>query len=187
MKLSCLLVGLFSMLWPVFAYAEDPRANSLVEIFTQACLRNVGNPDAVYAWASEKKLSPITNPEGQKVFIGDGNGGAAWNFRIANINAVLSIRSQAQTCAIYGEAADVSELHRWFDVIVGVSIGVGVKATTLKDDDQVGEFGHRIGKVILLKPFEKPPTERILALITNERPGGAYQVTMQITGLQPKL
>jgi hypothetical protein len=62
----------------------------------------------------------------------------------------------------------------------------GVKAITLKDDDQDREYGHRIGKVILLKPFEKPPTARILALITNERPGGAYQVTMQITGLQPK-
>jgi hypothetical protein len=124
MKLSCLLIGLCSLLWPALAHAEDPRANSLVEIFTQACLRNVGNPSAVYAWASEQKLSPITNPEGRKVYIGDGNDGAAWSFRVAGINAVLSIRSQTQACAIYGEAADVSEFHRWFDVIVSVITSV---------------------------------------------------------------
>lgn len=186
MKIPSLFFCLFSLLLPILTHAEDPRANSLVLVFTEVCLPNVGNPDAVYAWAAEKKLAPVTNPEGRKVFVGDGNEGAAWFFRVADITAVLSIRSQTKTCAIYGEKADVEAFQKWFDSIVSTIVGGGAKATTLMDQDQVGEFGHHVGKMILLKGFEKPPAWRVMTLITNERPGGAYQVTMQVGGLQPK-
>lgn len=182
-----LLLGLSSLLLSAGAHADDQRANSLVGVFTQACLPNVGNPRAVRAWAAEKHLTPVTNPDGQRMFIGDGSDGAAWFFQVADVPAVLSIRSQTQACAIYGEAADPVVFREWFEMIVrSLTTTPGIKATTLREDDQIGQYGHRVGKVVLVAPFEHPPTGRIFTLITNERPGGAYQVTLQLLGWQPQ-
>jgi hypothetical protein len=73
------------------ALADDPRVTGLMDLFSHACLSTHADPDLVRAWATGQKLSEVTNPQGQAIFMGSG-GGDAWFFQVAGTGAVLSTR-----------------------------------------------------------------------------------------------
>lgn len=165
---------------------RDPRSNDLMQTFAQACLgRTLGDPDATRAWAADKHLPELTSPEGRKIYIGEGPSGAAWFFQIGTIHAVLAIRGTG-ACAIFGEAADPAAFQQWLDKLVSTLSAArpGTGVTTLQNDSEPGPFGNHIGKVVLLKPFPSADSAVTFTLITHERPGGAYQVTLQVATLR---
>lgn len=166
--------------------AGDRRATNLAFYFMQACLGSrFGRPEATRAWAAARHLPQVTSALGQRTYVGEGSDGAAWFFQVGNTHAVVSIRSRTGACAIFGDAADPVAFQRLFHKIVSAAQASHpqIQMTDLKDDHQPGPFGQRVGKVVLLRPFPGAGAETIFTLITNERPEGPYQVSMQVAAL----
>src|SRR5262249_9566055 len=109
------------------AKAADDRAAFLVKLFTAVCVPNMGNPDGVRAWATEKNLAQIQAPEPLAIFVGQGSKGAAWALPTRYGNFALSIRGTTEACAVWAQAADPTEVEAAFKTIVE-----GVKRPAIK-------------------------------------------------------
>jgi hypothetical protein len=175
LKTLCLALGLLP-LFATAARADDPRVTRLMDVFSHACLATHSNPKLVRAWAAGQRLAEVTDPRGRAIFIGDG-GGDAWFIHVAGTGAVLSTRSSG-ACAIYGAAADPAEFLKWYEQFLSVAAQRGARVTLQRNDDVRGAYGDRIGKVSLIQPANPAIPPQILALITDQRTGGAYQVSM---------
>jgi hypothetical protein len=175
MRLSFALC--FFLIATVAARADDPRVLGLMGVFSQACLLTHADPGQVRAWAAARKLPEVTNPQGQQIYIGDG-GGTAWFFNVGGTQAVLSTRSSG-ACAVYGAAADPNLFLVWYNKIVSMEAQGGASVSLVRNDDNPGPFGERIGKVSLIQPSNPEIPAQTLTLITNQQAGGPYQVTMQ--------
>ena len=156
----------------------DPNADLLTDVFVKVCLPNTGSPEAITAWAAERHLPEITNAAGRKVFVGDGPSGTAWWLHGETTELVLSIRSTG-ACAVFAGNADPTALSGHFDEIVDRLSTHGTEVAALPDRSEPGPNGTRVGK---LKIFSAPDKRKLLVLtfITDERPGGAFQGSLQI-------
>ena len=168
------------------AYGQDKSstevqaANDIVNLFSEVCLHNLDHLNEVRDWAASKKLPKITNAEGRKIFVGEGDDGTGWFLLGKSTTIVLSIRSKTGACAVFGEHADSVAFANWYDTILkNLAAPIGSKAINTPEPDKVtaGQFGLRTGKV---RTIFKDGRLFLFILITNEKSGGAYQASMQI-------
>jgi hypothetical protein len=179
LKKLCLAVWLLSFSTAA-ARADDPRVTALMDVFSHACLSTQANSGLVRAWAAGQKLPEITSPQGRAIFIGNG-GGDAWLLRVAGTDAVLSTRTaygSSGSCIIYGTAADPAEFLKRYEQLLSLDTQHGARVTMQFNSDKPGAYGDRIGKLAFIQPANPAIPPQILALITNQRTGGAYQVSM---------
>ncbi|RDS86348.1 hypothetical protein DWU99_03575 [Dyella psychrodurans] len=145
---------------------------------------NLTNPERIRAWATGHHLPEVNNPKGRAVFVGDGPDGVAWHIHDENTELVLAIRSKTGGCAVYAEPLDPAALGQIYSMLIAGYAQKFSVTTPLPDKVQQGPFGTRIGKVRLIEvPASK--SHLLLTLITNEKSGGPYQGTLQITLTHP--
>jgi hypothetical protein len=178
-----LAVGLGAVVaggWPVWA-ADDgaspavQSSNDLMALFTQACTTNLGRPEGVRSWAADHHLASVQNPQAIAVY--GGEGGTAWSVRLPSGVFVLALRA-TQTCAVFGDKLDSGAVEKAVQQVVGQLKAAGNPVTILKEDNAQTDFGRRHG--IVYAVGNDRPKLLMLSVITNERPGGAYQATVQI-------
>ena len=99
---SLLVVGITS----TTAVADDASASFVTRLFIDVCVPNVGQAENVRAWALEKKLAEVTSPSALEVFVGAGDGGAAWAVPTSFGSFALSIRGRTHACATWARTAD---------------------------------------------------------------------------------
>lgn len=110
-----LATALAFLLVPVGAHADDVGASFLVRLFNQACVPNLGKPDAVREWAAAHHLTPVASPLALNVFVGPGGKGEAWFVNAPNAQGfALSIRGSTQACAVWARAADPQAVEAAF-------------------------------------------------------------------------
>jgi hypothetical protein len=175
----CLLsLSLFVVAAP--AHSDDKTAASdMFDLFAQACLQDPGNPDSTRAWATSHNLTVLTNPRGIQVFAG-GPGGAAWQTLEHGAPLVLSIRAVSGVCAVFVGSVDTAALSSSFErLIASLSTKFG-PSERLPDRTAAGQFGMRTQKVVMEQVANHKL--RIFTLVTDERPGGAFQATLQVGG-----
>ena len=89
------------------AAPSDLRAsNDLLELFTQVCMKNLGHPDGVQAWAASHTLASVQAPAAITAYVGAGEGGAVWAVPLNSGLFALAIRASTKACAVYAERAD---------------------------------------------------------------------------------
>lgn len=160
---------------------EEQAANDGVYLFSEACLSHLPKLNAVKDWAAAKGLHAIKPSFANRVYLGDGDDGIGWFVHGKTVNAVLSIRSRTGGCGVYLDHADPDAFAKWYDIILNsLAIPQGEKVIKTPEPDKVttGDFGKRTGKVRLIY---KNGYALMLVMITDEKFGGAYQDTMQIT------
>lgn len=165
------------------AAADDGAAsivrssNDLFQLFGQACTTNLGHPDGVRAWASSHQLTSVTDPRAIAAYAGDG--GSVWSVRLASGLFALAIRGAGQSCAVFGDKLDPGIVEKSVQQLADQMKGGGLSVAILKNDQTQTDFGRRHGVVYALANGD-PAKLIIMSVITNERPGGAYQATIQI-------
>lgn len=159
--------------------ATDPAANFIVKLFAAVCVLNMGQPDKVRDWASQKRLPTVSNPTARKVFMGEGDKGDAWYVPSQAGNFALSIRAATEACAVWAGGADPAESEALFRQIIEGVKRPGLEVTTL-DEKKVPT---PVGEALSLVYGVRATTEKrgfAFTLLTAENPGSSFQVSMQV-------
>lgn len=166
------------------AVAEDAEvlaANGVANTFLEACIKTLDTPDGVKNWAAANHLPEMTGPdEARKIYIGEGDGGGAWIIHGKTNTAVLAVRAKTGACALFAEHADPAASAKWYAMFVNaVAARYGTTTVSAMEPDKDGPspFGRHIGKTRAVLSDHKMAA---ITLMTFEKPGGAYQVSMQI-------
>jgi hypothetical protein len=168
----------------VAAAAQTPpsppvqTANGLLDLFSQACMKNLGKPDGVRAWAADHHLTSIGKPDALQVY-GGGDGGAVWAVATPAEPFVLALRASTQACAVFADKADPQTIEIYVGDLMQALKQTGRPVALLKNDQTPTSFGNRHGLVYAVGGGSWP-TLQVYTVITNERPGGPYQATVQV-------
>jgi len=163
---------------PVWA---DPGASVMTQLFSKVCLPDTRPPAwmRVAVWVLQQHLPEITNPKARKVYVGEGPNGKAWWLRGKDTETVLALRSEGM-CAVYAGSADPVALDNYFDGIMKDLSKKGPVTTPLPDRYTPSAYGMRVRKARVFTSPDKH-TDIFFLLITDERPGGPYQGTLQVS------
>lgn len=160
------------------ALATDPAANTVVRLFMDVCLPNMGRPSNVRAWAVQHQLAKVTNPAVLAVFVGSGDKGAAWAIPGDPVSFFLSIRGTSEACAVWARSANPDDVQTSFKKIVEGVKRPGVEVKIEQDTRSASQFGE-IHALSYSMVGMNQPSGFLLTLVTAERPGAGYQISMQ--------
>ena len=177
-KLALLLVATLA-LGSEAAFAADPAAGFVVGLFAKACIPNMGQPSKVEAWADNWHLHEITDPAPLRVFVGDGSEGKAWAVPAQYGSFALSIRGTTHACAVWARAAAPDEVEADFKRIIEGSKRPGLNVTVIADRSSSSPAG-RVHELVYQLSAAGAPTGFLLTMVTAERPGGAFQASLQV-------
>jgi hypothetical protein len=157
---------------------ETRAANELLDLFSEVCMKTLGKPEGVQAWAADHHVMSVETPEALKIYAG-GEGGAAWAVRTSTGQFVLAIRAQTHACAVFADKADPQVVEGYIEQLMQALRQTGRPVQVLKDDRSPTSVGLRHARVYAVGGSSGPAVE-VFAVITDERPGGPYQATVQV-------
>lgn len=169
-----LSVGLSSQ-----AIAADPSANIVIKIFIDACVPNMGRPDQVRAWATDKHLAPVTADAALAVFVGPGTHGNAWAVPSNAGSFALSIRGITQACAVWARAADPGEVEALYKKLILGAAQPGLEITTILGKSDPTPAGQARSLVYHLKA-QGASSGFVFTMLTAEHAGSAFQASLQV-------
>jgi hypothetical protein len=161
--------------------SADAAADFVVKLFTEVCVPNMGQPDKIRAWADQQHLQVITAPGALDVFVGPGGRGAAWAIPTATGNFALSLRGQTQACAVWARTADPARVEDLFRRLIDGTKRPGLEIKIEQDKSEPSSVGKARSLVYSLFATGAQ-TGFVLSLLTAERPGGAFQASLQVAG-----
>jgi hypothetical protein len=173
------LLALLFALAPLSAVADDPRANAVLRLFIDACVPNMGQPDKIRGWAQDQHLQEISAPAALGLFVGAGTKGAAWSVPSPLGSFALSIRGITEACAVWARAADPDDVAAGFKKLMeGVSrpdldVGIDSDTTATTPSGQVHSTVYHVWP-------SSGTSGYAFTLLTAERPGGAFQASIQV-------
>ena len=159
--------------------AADPAVNFVVRLFTEVCVPSMGQPAKVRDWANQKRLPSVSNPAAVAVFVGKGDKGEAWFVPSKLGNLALSIRGTTEACAVWAGAANPEESDALFQKIVEGVKRPGLEVTRLDDRKVPTPVGEARSLVYSVRPAAGQ-SGYAFTLLTSEKAGGAFQVSMQV-------
>ena len=171
------LIGLMTVA-PVTS-AEDASANFLTKLFTNVCIPNVGQPDKVRAWATEKNLPEVTSEPALNVFVGPGNKGIAWAVPSAYGSFALSLRAKTKACAVWARAANPTDVEKYFSEILEGASRPGVNVTIVKDSHDTTSGGNVHTLIYSVTASEARNSGLLYTMQVSKNSGGAFQATLQ--------
>jgi hypothetical protein len=175
-----ILTGLVAIVsFSTTAVADDASASFLTRLFINVCIPNVGQAENIRAWALEKKLVEVTTPSALEVFVGAGNGGAAWAVPASFGSFALSIRGKTQACAVYARAAEPVEVESNFKKILEGVARPGLVVKIVKNTEAPGPTGMIHTLIYSVSSVGNEGRGYLYTLQTAERSGGAFQDTLQ--------
>jgi hypothetical protein len=158
--------------------AADPGADFLTKLFINVCIPNLGQPMKVREWAEQHHLGQIESSTALDVFVGPGGNGAAWAISAAEGSFALSIRGITQGCAVWARTANPGEVMTNFKKIVEGIKRPGIDVTVDKDTVSPSPVGEAHALVYNVTA-PNAPTSFEFTMLTAERPGGAFQASLQ--------
>ncbi len=164
---------------PTAASAADAAATFVTKLFASACVSNMGAPDGVRAWARDHNMRRIDARTALEVFVGPGDKGEAWGLVTAFGRFALSIRGQTEGCAAWAPVADPGEVRANLQALVEEAKTSGIVAKVEKDTTEATPWGAARTLAYSLTPPGKPSGFEF-TVVTLERPGGAFQATLQV-------
>ena len=173
--ISLLVAGMTSTV----AVADDASASFVTRLFMNVCIPNVGQSEKVRAWAQEKKLVEVTAPSALQVFVGTGDGGAAWAVPTSFGSFALSIRGENHACAVWARSADPVEVEGNFKKILEGVARPGLVVRVIKDENVPGPTGSIHTLIYAVSIAGDEERGYLYTLQTTEKSGSAFQATLQ--------
>lgn len=161
------------------AASADPAAAFVVGMFMRICVPSMGQPSKVQAWADELHLNEITDPLPLQVFVGEGSRGKAWAVPTKYGSFALSIRGTTQACAVWARAAEPGEVEANFKKLIDGTKRPGLNITVIADQTVSSPAGQAHELVYELSA-QGARTGFVFTMLTVERPGGAFQASLQV-------
>jgi hypothetical protein len=112
------------------------------------------------------------------LFVGPGGNGAAWAVPTAVGKFALSIRGMSQACAVWAQAANPDEVETYFKTLVENVKRSGVILSVDKDTVSPSPVGN-VHALVYNVTRPNAPTSFEFTMLTAQRPGGAFQASMQ--------
>jgi hypothetical protein len=166
------------------AALADPAAQFVTKLFITACVPNLGQPAKVREWAQGHQLAEIQDPAALGLFVGPGDKGAAWAVPSAQGSFALSIRGTTQACAVWARVADPGEALSMFQQLIEGVKRPGLEITVDRDTVSPSPVGDAHALVYNVTATNAP-TSFEFTLLTAQRAGGAFQVSMQAAHAGP--
>jgi hypothetical protein len=161
------------------AVAEDASASFVTRLFMNVCIPNVGRPESVRAWVLEKKLAEVPAGAAFDVFVGPGNGGAAWAVPKSFGSFALSIRGKTHACAVYARMADPMDVENYFRKILEGVARPGLTVTIVKDAKDPSPSGTIHSLIYSVSVEGMADRGELFTMQTAEKSGGPFQATLQ--------
>jgi hypothetical protein len=174
------------------ARADDAAANFL-KLFGNVCLGKFGHLTTVWDWAEEQNLPPVTNPQALAVFAGRPNrdgkmvsvpgggvpgSGRAWVVLDPVGRFVLATRLDPESCVVWAQRADPSEVDAAYTKMVAQAVAPGVEVKLADDktvnipDGAVHIRVYRVWSGSALNSYA-------LVVATVSRVGGPFQAMLE--------
>jgi len=174
------------------AMAEDYNAELAYRLFTATCMRRLGKPEQIRAWAQEARLPPITEPNALNTFVGTTPGakGAAWSLPSPNGRKfTLSIRAGTQACTLWAEAGDPETAEGLFRGLVDAAARPGMTASV--DEDMSFTTASGKARLLTMSVTDSDGEGYQFTFRAGDRPGTFFsgapvQLSMQIDRLEPQ-
>jgi hypothetical protein len=175
--LSCLLICV--LLQSQRVKAGEPSAVFLTKLFIEVCVPNMGRSDKIRQWANEKHLQPVTEPVALRVFVGPGDKGGAWAVPARAGSFALAIRGTTQGCAVWARSADPGEIELNFKKVIEGVNRPGLKINIERNTTSPSPVGQ--ARTLVYSIFaNNAKTGFVFTMLTAERPGGAFQGSLQV-------
>jgi hypothetical protein len=160
------------------ALAADPAKVSmdLYALFADACVANMATPDGVKTWADQHRFEAIKGPAALQAFAG-GEEGAVWEAKMPSGPFALALRASG-ACAVYGDKLSPAVVEQQFGGFVDALKRSGRTVDVVKDDTGPSDHGRQHNLIYIARGS---PSTLTVAMIANEKPGGLYQATLQIS------
>jgi hypothetical protein len=162
---------------PVQASA-DPASDYLVKLFREACLPNIGHPEAVSTWATAQNLDAVANPEAIFMFVGRKSPGSAWLAHNASGAFALAVRAYPPSCVTYALNARASDVESGFTAIVAEQTKPD-RQPRLEQDKMIPSPQGKIHSIVYRLPAVEGQPEYALTVAVSERPGGPFMGMIQ--------
>jgi hypothetical protein len=143
------------------------------------CVPNMGKPEQVRAWANEKHLPAITADMPLSIFVGPGGKGGAWFVPSDAGSFALSIRGTTEACAVWARKADPGEVESNFKKMMEGVARPGIETSIVEDKTVPTPSGQARSLIYKIKAPDSP-VGFLFTMLTAERPGAAFQVSLQL-------
>jgi hypothetical protein len=160
------------------ALAADPAKVSmdLYGLFSDACVANMATPDGVKTWAERHRFEAVKGAAALQAFAG-GEEGAVWEAKTPSGPLALALRASG-ACAVYGDKLSPAVVEAQFGGFVEALKRSGRTVEVVKDDMAASDHGQQHSLIYIARGS---PSTLTVAMIANEKPGGLYQATLQIS------
>jgi hypothetical protein len=159
---------------PALAADRAQSSKELFQLFSDACIANRAAPDGVKAWADDHHLEAVQSAGALQTFAG-GDGGAVWEAKMPSSAFALAVRASGGACAVYGDKLDVAVVESLVKGFADELKSAGRRVVVVKDDESGAQHN-------LIYLADGPAGKLTLAMIVNDKPGGAFQATIQLSG-----
>jgi hypothetical protein len=178
MNMRLLAAAAASLAFAGPAFAADPAKVSmdLYALFSDACVANMATPDGVKTWAEQHRFEAIGGAAALRAFAG-GEEGTVWEAKMPSGPFALALRTSG-ACAVYGDKLSPAVVEEQFGGFVDALRRSGRTVDVVKDDKAPGDHGQQHDLVYIARGS---PSTLTVAMIANEKPGGLYQATLQIS------
>jgi hypothetical protein len=121
----------------------------------------------------------VTDPTALGLFVGAGDKGGAWAVPSRVGNFALAIRGQTQGCAVWARIAHPGEVEANFVRIIEGVKRPGLKVDIERDSTSPSPVGQ--ARVLAYSIFANNARKGfVFTMLTAERPGGAFQASLQV-------
>jgi len=158
--------------------SDDPASDYLVKLFRQACLPNIGHPEAVSSWATEQHLDAVANPEAIFMFVGRKSPGSAWLVQDSSGAFALAVRAYPPSCVTYALHARASDVEAGFAAIVAEQTKPD-RQPRLEQDQVISSPQGKIHSIVDRFPAAAGQPEFALTVAVADRPGGPFMGMIQ--------
>ncbi len=160
---------------------NDPSAIAAGQLYSKACLNNLGSPDGVKAWAAENKLRVISDTKFLHTFAGDGPKGALWQLSNSEGEFLLSIKAETEGCVIWARTANPSDAEAVFKSTLDQLISSDTDIDVTIEKDELSSTPRGQAHILSYHVWNtKTQTAAICTLIAVEQPGGPYQAMLEV-------
>jgi hypothetical protein len=121
----------------------------------------------------------VTEPQALRVFVGDGDKGAAWAVPAQAGNFALAIRGMTEGCTVWAQRADPKEVEANFKTIVEGVKRPGLNVKIESDTTSPSPVGQ--ARALVYSMFANGTrTGFVFTMLTAERAGGPFQASLQV-------
>jgi hypothetical protein len=168
-----------SLFFLVFGHASaQNQPNVFIETFKDVCLDGNGQLDSIRDWAERHHMKEVNGVDARKVYTGSPEDGHAWWMKVDGTFLVIASRVPSSACAVFTSAADPAQVQDYIHQLPSAFSGKWSNVVAIPDKDETGPFGHRRGRAVLFSTSNGAST-LLVTSISNQRPGGPYQATLQ--------